>query len=108
MKTDVRLNGRFYTRMGNPCTNLKCHFVCFFDKLKYEIINKVLIFVSIPKLRYKAIKPVHEKICAPKVPFNFHFKIGVEKVIFVYFNYNSKLKIEKRYLFFNFQFSIYI
>ena len=29
---------------------LKCHFV-FFDKLKYEITNKVLIFVSVLNLR---------------------------------------------------------
>ena len=45
---------------------------------------------------------------APKVPFNFLFKIEMEKDIFAYFNFNSKLKIEKRYFFFNFQFSIFI
>ena len=36
-----------------------------------------------------------------KVPFNFHFKIGMENDIFVYLNFDSKLKIEKR------QFSIF-
>ena len=34
-------------------------------------------------------------IRAPKVPFNFHFKIGMDKNIFRYFNFDSKLKIEK-------------
>ena len=63
----------------------------FFDILKYEIRNRVLIFVSILKLRLKT-----SKIRALKVPFNFHFKIGMEKVIFRYFNSDSKLKIEKR------------
>ena len=62
----------------------------FFDILKYEIRNRVLIFVSILKLRLKT-----SKIRAPKVPFNFHFKIGMEKVIFRYFNFDSKLKIVK-------------
>ena len=42
-----------------------------------------------------------ETIRAPKVPFNFHFKIGMENDIFVYLNFDSKLKIEKR------QFSIF-
>ena len=37
-----------------------------------------------------------------KVPFNFRFKIGMENDIFVYLNFDSKLKIEKR------QFSIFI
>ena len=33
---------------------LKCHLVVFvFDKLEYEIRNKVLIFVSIMKLEHK-------------------------------------------------------
>ena len=41
------------------------------------------------------------------VPFNDHFKIVTKKAIFVYFNFDSKLKIEKRHLF-NFQFSIFI
>ena len=31
---------------------------------------------------------------APKVPFSFHFKIGMKKEIFMYFNFDSKLKIE--------------
>ena len=35
-------------------------------------------------------------IRAPKVPFNFQVKIGMEKHFFVYFNFISKLKIEKR------------
>ena len=35
---------------------------------------------------------------APKVPFNFHFKIGIEKDIFVYFSFISKLKIWKKHL----------
>ena len=41
----------------SPCEPVypKCHFV-FFDKLKYEIRNKVLIFVSILKLRQKTSK----------------------------------------------------
>ena len=64
----------------------------FFDKLKYEIRNKVLIFVSILKLRHKKRK---KSIRAPKVPFNFHFKIGMENEIFVYLNFDSKLKIER-------------
>ena len=41
------------------------------------------------------------RIHAPKVPFNFHFKIGMEKDIFVYFNFISKLKIEKKNIFEN-------
>ena len=47
-------------------------------------------------------------IRAPKVPFNFKIKIGMKKSIFAHFNFNSKLKIEKRHFFFNFQFSIFI
>ena len=42
-------------------------------------------------------------IRAPKVPFNFQLKIEMEKGIFTHFNFNSKLKIDKRYFFFNFQ-----
>ena len=34
-------------------------------------------------------------IRALKVPFNFHFKIRMKKEIFMYFNFDSKLKIEK-------------
>ena len=34
-------------------------------------------------------------IRAPKVPFSFHFKIGMQKDIFRYFNFDSKLKIKK-------------
>ena len=40
-------------------------------------------------------------IRALKVPFSFHFKIGMENDIFVYFNFDAKLKIQKR------QFSIF-
>ena len=36
-------------------------------------------------------------IRAPKVPFNFHFKIGMKENFFVYTNFISKLKIEKRH-----------
>ena len=43
-------------------------------------------------------------IRAPKVPFNFQLKIEMEKGIFTHFNFNSKLKIDKRYFFFDFQF----
>ena len=35
------------------------------------------------------------KIEKQKLPFNSHFKIGMEKDIFRYFNYDSKLKIKK-------------
>ena len=45
-------------------------------------------------------------IRAPKVPFNFQFKIEMEKDIFANFNFDSKLKIEKRFFIFNFQFLI--
>ena len=38
----------------NPCTQSAISF--FFDKLKYEIRNKVLIFGSIQKLRQKITK----------------------------------------------------
>ena len=47
-------------------------------------------------------------IRAPKVPFNFHVKSGMENDIFLYFNFDSKLKIEKFLSFFNFQFWIEI
>ena len=43
-------------------------------------------------------------IRAPKVPFNVHVKSGMENDIFFYFNFDSKLKIEKFLSFFNFQF----
>ena len=54
------------------------------------------------------MKMVVNPIRAPKVPFNFHYKIVMKKAIFAYFNFESKLKIEKRHFFFNFQFSIFI
>ena len=38
------------------------------------------------------------------MPFNFQIKIEMKKGIFAHFNFNSKLKIEKRHFFFNFQF----
>ena len=41
-------------RKTNKCRP-KCHFALF-DKLKYEIRNEVLIFVSILKLRQKRSK----------------------------------------------------
>ena len=41
------------------------------------------------------------------MPFNFQFKIEMENDIFAYFNFNSKLKIDKKNFFFNFQFSIF-
>ena len=44
-------------------------------------------------------------IGAPKVPFTFQIKIEMKKIIFAHFNFNSKLKIEKRHFFF--QFSIF-
>ena len=47
-------------------------------------------------------------IRAPKVPFSFQFKIEMKKGIFAHFNFNSKLKIEKRHFFFNFTFPIFI
>ena len=47
-------------------------------------------------------------IRAAKMPFNFHFKIGIEKGIFVYFNFILNLKTEKGHFFFDFQFSIFI
>ena len=34
-------------------------------------------------------------IRALKEPFNFHFKIGMQKEIFKHFSFDSKLKIEK-------------
>ena len=49
-----------------------------------------------------------KKVCAPKVPLNFQIKIEMKKGIFAHFIFNSKLKIEKRHFFFNFQFSIFI
>ena len=39
-------------------------------------------------------------IRAPKVPFNFHVKSGMENDIFLYFNFDSKLKIEKIFIIF--------
>ena len=38
---------------------------------------------------------IRAPIRTPKVPFNFHFTIGMENDIFRYFNFDSKLKIEK-------------
>ena len=46
-------------------------------------------------------------IHGPKVTFNIHFKIGTEKAIFVYFDFDSKLKIEKKSSFFVFKFPFY-
>ena len=76
----------------------------FFHKLKYEIRNKVSIFFLYWNWDIKQ----SESIRALKVPFNFQFKIEMEKRIFAHFNFNLKLKIEKRYFFFKFQFSIFI
>ena len=43
------------------------------------------------------------QIRAPKRTFDFHSKIGIESDIFVYFNLDSKSKIENKKIF-NFQF----
>ena len=48
------------------------------------------------------------KICAAKLPSDFHCEIEIEKDIFVHFNFILHLKIEKRQFFFNFQFSIFV
>ena len=45
----------FFVREGMPICVPKVPFRCF-DKLKYEIRNKVLILVSILKLRQKTSK----------------------------------------------------
>ena len=42
-------------------------------------------------------------ICATKVPFNFHFKIAMEKNIFGHFNYYFKIENWKRKKSLNFQ-----
>ena len=47
-------------------------------------------------------------IGTPKVLLNFQFKIEMKKGIFAHFNFNSKLKIEKRHFFFNFPIPIFI
>ena len=51
---------------------------------------------SVQKNRIKIKTILWRTIHAPKVPFNFHFKIGMKNDIFVYLNFDSKLKIEKR------------
>ena len=76
-----------------------------FDKLKNEMQRFILRFCFY--LTMKSEIQIIE-IRAPKVPFNFHYKILMKKAIFVYFNFDSKLKIEKRHFFFNFRFSIFI
>ena len=71
---------------------IEWHFRCtdFFGAKKFN-----LKYISFSKIR---------EIRAPKVPFNFQFKIEMEKDIFANFNFDSKLEIEKRFFIFNFQF----
>ena len=60
-------------------------------KIQKQQINNFLIWFNSKIGWYFWSK----KILASKVPFNFHFKVEMEKDIFVYFNFDSKLKIEK-------------
>ena len=78
------------------------------DKLKSEIQKFMIRFLHQYENRdcyfYVKIDIYIEFLIirAPKGPFSFHFKIGMEKDIFVYFNFISKLKNEKGNFFFNF------
>ena len=66
--------------------------VCFeIENWKIKIFKIRFVFKS--KKNYTFGTPI---IQALKVPFNFDFKIGMGKEIFRYFNFDSKLKIEKR------------
>ena len=104
------LNFRFHFLIWNQKMNFKklFHFSIFVLKLKN---GKWKIFKIHFVFRSKIILSVHgfhfvSWIRAPKVPFNFQFKIEMEKDIFANFNFDSKLKIEKRFFIFNFQFLI--
>ena len=66
--------------------------------MKNEKFSKFVLFLN-QKTNYTFGTWI---IRAPKVPFNFHFKTGMEKAIFMYFNFDSKLKIQKRQFFFQF------
>ena len=78
------------------------------DKLKSEIQKFMIRFLHQYENRdcyfYVKIDIYFEFLIirAPKGPFSFHFKIGMEKDNFVYFNFISKLKNEKGNFFFNF------
>ena len=63
-------------------------------KSKFEVRFSFFIF----NLKNEKLNLLQSVIRAPKVPFNFHFKIGMENDIFVYLKFDSKLKIEKRQL----------
>ena len=43
--------------------------------------------------KYNIVRYINPfEIRAPKVPFNFHFKIEMEKDIFAHFNFDFKIK----------------
>ena len=65
--------------------------------MKKRISKKIFHFSDlIIELKKEKRKKTLFLIRAPKVPFNFHFKIGMENDIFLYSKFDSKLKIEER------------
>ena len=68
--------------------------------MKNEIFSKFVLFLN-QKTNYTFGTRI-------EVPFHSHFNIAMGKDIFVYFNFISKLKIEKGHFFVNFQFPIFI
>ena len=86
--------------------NWDLKFVFRFDNANEKRKKKKTLFHFKTKIEYP-FRPT-DSIRAPKVSFNFQIKIRMKKGIFAHFNFNSKLKTEKRHFFFNFQFSIFI
>ena len=78
-------------------TNFKKQFFDFcFENEKWKLFKIRFVFKSKNELYFRY------SIRAPKVTFNFHFKIRMKKVIFVYFNFDSKLKKTIFFSIFNF------
>ena len=66
----------------------------FLIQLKYKIANFLFFY-------FQSITCGSKGIRATKVPFNFQLKIEMEKDILADFNFDSKLKIEKKLFFFS-------
>ena len=102
----------FLIKIGTWNLKIFYHFLIFDFEIKIEICKNVLFHFNF-KLKiewhFRCTDSTNfakwnvfyielfcsKKIGAPKVPFNFHFEIGMENEIFKYFNFDAKLKIEK-------------
>ena len=57
----------------------------------FQILS-ITFHLHTKKRKAKCSSPCTERISALKVPFNFHFKIEMEKDIFAHLNFDFKIK----------------